>query len=157
MIAEKENESASLLTIQEMARQSGLSEHTLRNYERIGLITPVERDPSSGHRRYTQDDAAIVENLACLRGTGMPIADIREFLRLRALGRAAAAQQKALFKSHYETVCREIEMMQVRQTYLAGKVAFWEAVDAGDMELADSLMQKNKQLATKLVSKKETL
>ncbi len=46
------------LTILEASRRSGLSEPTLRYYEQIGLIGPVPRDPSSGHRRY---DAAAAE------------------------------------------------------------------------------------------------
>lgn len=40
------------LTIQQVARRTGLSESALRYYERIGLLDPVPRDPSSGHRRY---------------------------------------------------------------------------------------------------------
>jgi DNA-binding transcriptional MerR regulator len=40
------------LTIQDVSRRSGLSEPTLRYYEEVGLIGPIERDPSSRHRRY---------------------------------------------------------------------------------------------------------
>lgn len=58
------------LTIQQMARQSGLSEHPLRYYERIGLLMPVPRDLSSRHQRYSPDTADIVETLACLRAGG---------------------------------------------------------------------------------------
>ena len=43
------------LTIQEAATQTGLSEHTLRYYERIGLISPISRAPN-GHRRYHEED-----------------------------------------------------------------------------------------------------
>ena len=44
------------LTIQDVSRRCGLSEPTLRYYEQVGLIGPVERDESSGHRRYREDD-----------------------------------------------------------------------------------------------------
>jgi MerR family transcriptional regulator, copper efflux regulator len=44
------------LSIQDVSRRSGLSEPTLRYYEQVGLIGPVERDQSSGHRRYREDD-----------------------------------------------------------------------------------------------------
>ncbi len=76
-----------------MARQSGLSEHTLRYYERIGLLTPISRDRSSSHRRYSAETVGIVESLSCLRGTGMPLEDIRTFLNLRQQGSLAALRR----------------------------------------------------------------
>lgn len=80
------------LTIQEMARQSGLSEHTLRYYERIGLLTPIPRDGSSGHRRFPPETVQLVESLACLRGTGMTVADMRHYLQLNERGDTDRAQ-----------------------------------------------------------------
>jgi DNA-binding transcriptional MerR regulator len=74
------------LTIQEMAQESGLSEHTLRYYERIGLIAAIPRHDTSGHRRYPVEMAAHLENLACLRGTGMSIEDMRTYLALLGQG-----------------------------------------------------------------------
>lgn len=66
-------------TVQETAEITGLSEHTLRYYERIGLITPVRRASGSRHRRYTAIDLARIESLACLRMVGMPIEDMRRY------------------------------------------------------------------------------
>jgi DNA-binding transcriptional MerR regulator len=111
------------LTIQEMAQQSGLSEHTLRYYERIGLLTPIPRDDSSGHRRYPPETIRLVETLACLRGAGMSIDDMRKFLRLLEQGSAAASEQKMLFASHKNALEGELEQMKRRIEYLAGKVA----------------------------------
>src|ERR1700743_273540 len=74
-----ESETAALepgLPIAHAARTSGLSVHTLRYYERAGLIGDVDR-ASSGHRRYSDADMAWVEVIRCLRETGMPIARIR--------------------------------------------------------------------------------
>jgi DNA-binding transcriptional MerR regulator len=55
------------LTIQDVSRRSGLSEPTLRYYEEVGLIGPIERDPSSRHRRYREEDLDTLQALACLR------------------------------------------------------------------------------------------
>jgi DNA-binding transcriptional MerR regulator len=52
------------LTIQDVSRRSGLSEPTLRYYEEVGLIGPVSRDASSGHRRYREQDIDTVYHLA---------------------------------------------------------------------------------------------
>jgi len=55
------------LTIQDMSRRSGLSEPTLRYYEGVGLVGPIARDASSGHRRYRDEDLDTLQALACLR------------------------------------------------------------------------------------------
>ncbi len=145
------------LTIQEMAKQSGLSEHTLRYYERIGLLMPIPRDDSSGHRRYSPDAVGLVESLACLRGTGMSISDIRQYLRLRERGAAAAAEQKALFAAHEAVLVQEMERISRRRQYLAGKVAYWKAVESGDMAGARAIAEANRLLAGALTEKQETL
>ena len=67
------------LTIQDVSRRSGLSEPTLRYYEQVGLIGPVERDESSGHRRYREDDLDTLQALACLRAMGVGIEDMRTY------------------------------------------------------------------------------
>ena len=145
------------LTIQEMARQSGLSEHTLRYYERIGLLTPIPRDQSSGHRRYPTDTVSIVESLSCLRGIGMPLEDIRTFLHLRQRGSLAAREQKELFTAHLATVTEEVEQMKIRMEYLADKVAYWTAVEAGDIGEAELAKEAARRLMPALTRKKITL
>ena len=144
------------MTIQEMARQSGLSEHTLRYYERIGLLTPIPRDNSSGHRRYSTEMVAVVESLSCLRGTGMPLEDIRTFLHLREQGRVAASEQKALFQAHLAVITEEAEQMKVRMEYLADKVAYWTALEAGDIEEAEEAKEAARRLMPALTRKKVT-
>jgi MerR family regulatory protein len=56
------------LTIQDAARRSGLSEPTLRYYEEVGLIGPIARDPSSGHRRYREEEVDTLQVLSSERG-----------------------------------------------------------------------------------------
>jgi MerR family transcriptional regulator, copper efflux regulator len=66
-----------VLTIQDVSRRSGLSEPTLRYYEEIGLIGPIDRDASSGHRRYRDEDVDTLQALACLRAMGVGIEEMR--------------------------------------------------------------------------------
>jgi DNA-binding transcriptional MerR regulator len=56
---------AATLTISDAARASGVSAHTLRYYERAGLLEPVDR-AASGHRRYAEDDLARIQFLVKL-------------------------------------------------------------------------------------------
>ncbi len=60
-------------TIQQIAKETNLSRHTLRYYERIGLILDVDRAPN-GHRRYSDDDIEWIAFLKQLKATGMPLA-----------------------------------------------------------------------------------
>lgn len=138
------------LTIKEMAAQSGMSEYTLRYYEKVGLIQPIPRDRSSGHRRYSADTARRLETLACLRASGLSLDDMRQYLRLREHGREAAAEQKALFQGYAEKVAEEIRQLEIRQRYLDGKVAYWDAQMRGDTELAEQIATQNREFAKEL-------
>lgn len=65
------------LGIQEAALRSGLTEPTLRYYEEVGLIGPIARHPTSGHRRYCDEDIDTLQALGCLRAMGVGIGDMR--------------------------------------------------------------------------------
>ena len=88
------------LTIQDAARRSGLSEPTLRYYEEVGLIGPIARDPSSGHRRYREEEVDTLQVLACLRAMGVGIEEMRTYHANRQLGRAKAGEQRDLLLGH---------------------------------------------------------
>jgi len=120
------------LTIQDVSRQSGLSEPTLRYYEEVGLIGPIARDASSGHRRYGDHDLDTVQALACLRAMGVSIDDMRTYQANRALGRAAAGEQRDLLQRHAVRVEQQIETLRVHLEYLTFKAALWDARDRGD-------------------------
>jgi len=70
-------------TIHDVARLTGLTGWTLRHYEKIGLIDPVARDPSSGHRTYAPSDVTRIESLAHLRAAGLSIDEMRTLMHSR--------------------------------------------------------------------------
>lgn len=119
-------------TLQEVVERSGLSEHTLRYYERIGLLNEVHRDASSGHRRYTAQDLQVVEVMACLRATGMSIDHMRKFLELAKEGQPGARELADLFEAHRQQLELELAQKQLHLQYLALKVEFWQAYEVGD-------------------------
>ena len=121
-----------MLTIQETSRQTMLSEPTLRYYEEVGLIGPIARDDSSGHRRYRESDVDALQALACLRAMGVGIEDMRTYQANRALGNAAAADQRDILLRHAERVELEIATLHVHLEYLRRKSALWDARDRGD-------------------------
>jgi DNA-binding transcriptional MerR regulator len=91
------------LTIAEAAREAGVSVHTLRYYERAGLLTPIERN-GSGHRRFSAEDVEWVVVCTKLRATGMPIRRIREYAELVREGDGNETERLALLEAHREEV-----------------------------------------------------
>jgi DNA-binding transcriptional MerR regulator len=94
---------ASELTIAEAATEADLSVHTLRYYERAGLLAPIDRN-GSGHRRYTPEDVEWIVVCTKLRATGMPIRRIREYAELVRAGDGNESERLALLEAHREEV-----------------------------------------------------
>ncbi|MFI6323460.1 MerR family transcriptional regulator [Nonomuraea sp. NPDC050556] len=91
------------MTIQEAARRTGLTAHTLRYYERIGLIHSVGRN-GSGHRDYDEHDLTWVVFLTKLRTTGMPIADMCRYVELARMGDHTRKERKKMLEEHRDRV-----------------------------------------------------
>jgi DNA-binding transcriptional MerR regulator len=103
---------AEALSISDAAELTGLSAHTLRYYERAGLmLDAVGRAPSS-HRRYTEDDIRWVTLLTRLRATGMPIRRIREYAALVRAGDGNEARRLALLEAHRDAVLEQLDAMR---------------------------------------------
>ena len=67
-----------------VAALTGPSEHDLRYYERVGLLEPVHRDPTSGYHRYSPGDLVRCETLTCLRAAGLSLDEMRRYFELRS-------------------------------------------------------------------------
>jgi MerR family copper efflux transcriptional regulator len=130
------------LTIQDASRRSGLSEPTLRYYEEIGLIGPVARDGSSGHRRYQPEDLDVLQALACMRALGVGIEDMRVYPANRSRGHEAAAEQRDLLLRHAERIKAEIAAQHTRLDYLREKAALWDARARGDVAAEAAAQQR---------------
>jgi DNA-binding transcriptional MerR regulator len=101
------------LSISEASRATGLSAHTLRYYERAGLMAnSVDRDDSSSHRRYSEQDISWVTMITRLRGTGMPIRAVREYADLVRAGEGNERERLDLLEEHRERVLRQLEEVQ---------------------------------------------
>jgi DNA-binding transcriptional MerR regulator len=116
-----------------------LSEHTLRYYERAGLLTPVRRDGSSGHRRYSPDDVARIRTLACLRATGLPLDQMRRYFTLAARGRSAAHEVRALLEQQQVALEERMRTMERHLDYVRRKIDYWEALEAGKDAVAQRI------------------
>jgi DNA-binding transcriptional MerR regulator len=97
-------------TIDEAAQRTGLSAHTLRYYERIGLLAPVGR-ATSGHRRYTAGDLGSVEFLTLLRQTGMPIREMQLFMNLTRAGDHTIARRVEVLEEHRDALEEQLALL----------------------------------------------
>ncbi len=91
------------LSITEAAEAAGVSAHTLRYYERVGLLAPVGRGPG-GQRRFTEADLGSVRFLKMLRATGMPIREMIEFVELTRAGDHTVPWRIEVLNKHREAL-----------------------------------------------------
>jgi DNA-binding transcriptional MerR regulator len=110
-----------LLTVAQMAEASGVTAHTLRYYERAGLIRPVARN-AGNQRRYSAADVEWVAFLLRLRQTGMPIARMREYADLRQLGDTTIEERLHLLEAHQNTVREQIALLRTHENALDAKM-----------------------------------
>jgi DNA-binding transcriptional MerR regulator len=113
--------SAPTLSIQQAATRSHVSVHTLRYYERIGLLPPIARD-SNGRRQYTEFDLGAVNILLRLRDTGMPIQGMKKFAELLAQGDSAIPERLVLLEQHQKAVHQRILELQTNLEAIDAKI-----------------------------------
>ena len=126
-------------SIKEAATLTGLPASTLRYYESIGVIAPIGRGASSKHRVYDENDLDQVMWVACLAATGMSVRDMKRYVANGQLGPSAAREQIQLLAEQQRRLAREAAQLALRQRYVALKIDYWHAVDAGDTARAEIL------------------
>lgn len=116
------------LSIDEAAKRTGLTAHTLRYYERIGLIAPVAR-ASGGQRRYAATDMAWIEFLLRLRTTNMPIGKMQAFAKLRGAGDSTVPDRRQMLEAHLADVLSGIEAMRQSAQALQAKIKHYRSFE----------------------------
>ena len=116
------------LSIQQVAAVTQLSTHTLRYYEQIGLLTPIERG-SSGHRRYSSQDIAWIDFLTRLRATAMPIREMRQFAELRRQGDRTLTQRRQLLEIHQQHIHQQIDDLTQNLKVIQEKIEHYKELE----------------------------
>ena len=107
-ILSRVTDSANGWTIGQAADRTGLSVHTLRFYEREGLLPGAVRRGRDGRRAYTDDDLEWLEICSSFRASGMPVATIRRYAGLVRDGTGNEAERLALLQEHEQRVTTRI-------------------------------------------------
>ncbi|HEX2314177.1 MAG TPA: aldo/keto reductase [Thermomonospora sp.] len=113
------------LTIAEAAERAGLTTHTLRYYEKAGLLDAPERS-MIGHRRYGPRDMERIRLITRLRATGMAIADVRRYFELVRAGPETTAARLRVLRAHRARVVGRIEQLRDDLTAIDHKIALYE-------------------------------
>lgn len=124
------------LTIAEAAERTGLTPDTLRYYESDGLmLRPIDRS-SAGHRRYHDGDLTWINLLTCLRGTGMPIREIRRYADLVRRGDGTEQERLDLLRAHRVQVLAQLAEVQEHLGAIDRKIGIYtDKLDARDAAL----------------------
>ena len=121
------------MTVKEVCEKYQISPDTLRYYERIGAIPPVNRT-KNGIRNYTEEDIGWVENAICMRNAGVPVEMIAEYVKLYQQGDETLLARRDLLKEARSQILGQIEKYQRELERLEYKIARYEAaVETGQL------------------------
>lgn len=113
------------MKIADVSEQFGLSVDTLRYYERVGLIPPVNRT-DSGIRDYNELDTRRVEFIKCMRSAGLPVEALIEYMELVQQGNSTVEARKDILKHQREQLAARMEEMQKTLDLLDHKIEVYE-------------------------------
>lgn len=114
------------LTIAQAAERTGLTAHTLRYYERDGLMLGSVERAGSGHRRYTDQDLTWIQMITRLRATGMPIRDVRRYAALVRAGDGNEAERLELLLAHRKRVEEQLAQITGHLRAIDHKIGIYE-------------------------------
>lgn len=113
------------MKIAEVSEHYGLSTDTLRYYERIGLIPPVNRT-ASGIRDYSDLDVRRVEFIKCMRSAGLPLEVLIEYMDLVQRGDQTIETRKEILQEQRDLLAARIQEMQQTLDLLNHKIEVYE-------------------------------
>jgi DNA-binding transcriptional MerR regulator len=113
------------MKIAEVSEKYGLSVDTLRYYERVGLIPPVNRN-DSGTRDYNELDLRRVDFIKCMRSAGLPIEILIDYVALVQEGDKTIEARKEILKEQRELLAARMQEMQKTLDILDHKIEVYE-------------------------------
>ena len=126
------------MTIKEVSEKYGVSQDTLRYYERVGMIPPVTRT-GSGIRNYQEDDLKWLELALCMRNAGLPVEAMIEYLSLFQQGDKTISARLDLLTAQRKILLDKRDEIDKTLERLNYKISVYEdAVKTGKLEWTDN-------------------
>ena len=130
-------------TIGQIAKKTGLTTHTLRFYDKEGLLPNVKRT-SSGIRYFSDDDINWLVVLECLKSTGLSLKDIKHYIDLYKLGNKTLKERLEIFKIQKTRIEEQINSLKENMKKIDFKIKYYkEAIKNGE----ENIYERNSHLA----------
>jgi len=131
------------LSIAEAAERTGLTSHTLRYYERDGLMLRGVGRSTSGHRVYTEEDLRWIAMLTRLRATGMPIREVREYAAMCRAGAGNELARLELLRAHRTRVLAQLAEVTEHLGAIDNKIGIYtERLEAAGLTVEDTAARR---------------
>lgn len=114
------------MTIKEVSERYGVTQDTLRYYERVGMIPAVTRT-AGGIRDYRENDLEWVELAICMRSAGLPVETMIEYVKLSQMGDSTLGERLRLLKGQHEILKEQKRKMEETLKRLEFKISRYEA------------------------------
>lgn len=120
-------------TIRQASEKTGLTEHTLRYYDREGLLPLLTRS-ESGIRLFSQNDIEWLGLICCLKSSGMSIENIKEFMNLCMLGEQACEEKKEILVKHKEHILEQLKLLTQSLSTIDYKIEHYKEIGVFHLE-----------------------
>ena len=145
-------------SIGKVARMTGLTAHTLRYYDKEGLLPFVQKS-ASGARSFSDQDLEWLGLIECLKGVGMPIKDIKQYIDWYREGDSTIGKRLDMFKRQKEHLEEQMALLRRHLEKIDYKIEFYtDAAEHGNMDVLsrnERLREKKKRIFGDIGEKKE--
>ncbi|MDF2593660.1 MAG: transcriptional regulator, MerR family [Clostridia bacterium] len=131
-----------MYTINEVANICDISPHTIRFYDKEGLLPFVSRN-STGNRQFSDSDLNVVKLICCLKNTGMQVKEIRRYIDLAMQGTETSAQRKQIMINHRKEVIKQIDNLKKNLNIINLKIALYDS--DGNSSLSDIFLEQEEK------------
>ncbi|MEW4370207.1 MerR family transcriptional regulator [Paenibacillus sp. JQZ6Y-1] len=121
----------------EVAAETGLSVHTLRYYEQLGLIQGVQRD-DNGYRQYTESDIKWFQVIRYFRDMGLPIKEMQEFQSMPKNIPGSATARREFMEAYRIKVIEQMAELQDTLERVDGKIEFFKNLERKEQQQPSS-------------------
>ncbi|WP_164821835.1 MerR family transcriptional regulator, partial [Paenibacillus koleovorans] len=115
-----------MYTINEIANICNISVHTIRFYDKEGLLPFITRN-STGNRQFSEADLEVIKLICCLKNTGMQVKEIKQYIDFCMQGEETASARRQLMNDHRKTVLNQIDDLKKSINIIDLKIAFYDA------------------------------
>lgn len=115
-----------MYTISEVAEIFDLSTHTLRFYDKEGLLPFISKN-NNGNRLFSETDLELIKLICCLKNTGMPVKQIKHYIDMCMEGELTFDARKEMIKNHRKEILRQINELKKNLNIIDLKAAYYES------------------------------